>query len=99
MISIDGLLPDYYISPQNLGLRVPTLTMMKEKGAYAEGVEGVYPTVTYPAHTTLITGARPAIHGIDRQQAVASLEADVGSADRAHLTELLLVAIHVGDYQ
>jgi predicted AlkP superfamily pyrophosphatase or phosphodiesterase len=38
--------------------------MMKQNGAYAEGVEGVYPTVTYPAHTTLITGARPAIHGI-----------------------------------
>jgi predicted AlkP superfamily pyrophosphatase or phosphodiesterase len=64
MISIDGLVPDYYISPESIGLQVPTLTMMKQNGAYAEGVEGVYPSVTYPAHTTLITGARPAIHGI-----------------------------------
>ena len=47
-----------------LGLSVPTLTEMKLNGAYAEGVEGIYPTVTYPAHTTLITGVRPALHGI-----------------------------------
>src|SRR5262249_47728672 len=37
---------------------------MKLKGAYAEGVEGVYPTITYPAHTTLVTGVRPGLHGI-----------------------------------
>jgi predicted AlkP superfamily pyrophosphatase or phosphodiesterase len=38
--------------------------MMKVGGAYAEGVEGVYPTLTYPSHTTLVTGVRPAVHGI-----------------------------------
>ena len=64
MISIDGLVPDYYTAPGRIGLRVPTLVQMKLGGAYADGVEGVYPTVTYPAHTTLITGVRPAVHGI-----------------------------------
>ncbi len=64
MISIDGLVPDYYTAPARLGLRVPNLTKMKLGGAYAEGVEGVFPSVTYPAHTTMITGVRPAIHGI-----------------------------------
>jgi predicted AlkP superfamily pyrophosphatase or phosphodiesterase len=64
MISIDGLLPEYYTSPAKLGLKVPNLTRMKLNGSYADGVEGVYPTVTYPAHTTLITGARPVTHGI-----------------------------------
>jgi predicted AlkP superfamily pyrophosphatase or phosphodiesterase len=64
MISIDGLVPDYYTSPAQNGLRVPNLTQMRLGGAYADGVEGVYPTVTYPAHTTLITGSRPATHGI-----------------------------------
>ena len=64
MISIDGLIPEYYTAPAPLGLNVPTLTAMKLNGAYAEGVEGVYPTVTYPSHTTLITGVRPALHGI-----------------------------------
>ncbi|MFP5261895.1 MAG: alkaline phosphatase family protein [Blastocatellia bacterium] len=64
MISIDGLVPEYYTAAARVGLRVPSLTMMKLGGAYAEGVEGIYPSVTYPAHTTLITGVRPAIHGI-----------------------------------
>lgn len=64
MISIDGLVPDYYTEPARLGLRVPNLLQMKLGGAYADGVEGVFPSVTYPAHTTLITGVRPATHGI-----------------------------------
>ena len=64
MISIDGMVPDYYTAPEKVGLQVPNLTLMKNGGAYADGVEGVYPTVTYPSHTTLVTGARPAIHGI-----------------------------------
>jgi predicted AlkP superfamily pyrophosphatase or phosphodiesterase len=33
-------------------------------GSYAEGVVGVWPTVTYPSHTTLVTGVTPAEHGI-----------------------------------
>src|ERR1044071_9155096 len=64
MISIDGLVPDYYTAPGRLGLKVPNLVQMKLGGAYADGVEGVYPSVTYPAHTTLITGVLPAVHGI-----------------------------------
>jgi predicted AlkP superfamily pyrophosphatase or phosphodiesterase len=64
MISIDGMVPDYYTAPEKLGLNVPTLTMLKTSGAYAEGVEGIYPTVTYPLHTTMVTGVRPAVHGI-----------------------------------
>jgi predicted AlkP superfamily pyrophosphatase or phosphodiesterase len=64
LISIDGMVPDYYTAPEKIGLRAPNLTMMKSAGAHAEGVEGVYPTVTYPSHTSLVTGARPAVHGI-----------------------------------
>ena len=64
MISIDGLVPDYYLEPARLGLRVPNLVKMKLGGAYAQGVEGIFPTVTYPSHTSMITGVRPAVHGI-----------------------------------
>jgi predicted AlkP superfamily pyrophosphatase or phosphodiesterase len=64
LISVDGMPPDYYTAPEKLGLRVPTLTMMKRGGAHAEGMEGVYPTVTYPQHTTMVTGLRPEAHGI-----------------------------------
>ena len=64
MISIDGLMPDNYTAPELRGLKIPNLIQMKNEGAYAEGVEGIYPTVTYPSHTTLVTGQRPALHGI-----------------------------------
>jgi predicted AlkP superfamily pyrophosphatase or phosphodiesterase len=64
MISIDGMVPDYYTAPEKIGLNAPYLTLLKRAGAYADGVEGVYPTVTYPSHTSLVTGARPAVHGI-----------------------------------
>ncbi len=64
IISVDGLMPDYYLSPGPLGVRLPNLSQMKLNGAYAEGVEGVYPSITYPSHTTLVTGVRPATHGI-----------------------------------
>ena len=64
MISIDGMVPDYYTHPEALNLKVPTMVSMAHDGGYADGVEGVYPTITYPAHTTLITGVRPAAHGI-----------------------------------
>ncbi len=64
MISIDGLVPEYYTAPAPLGLKVPNLTRLKLEGAYADGVEGIYPSVTYPAHTSLVTGVRPARHGI-----------------------------------
>jgi predicted AlkP superfamily pyrophosphatase or phosphodiesterase len=46
------------------GARVPQLRRFLEEGAYAEGVAGVVPTVTYASHTTLVTGVWPAKHGI-----------------------------------
>jgi predicted AlkP superfamily pyrophosphatase or phosphodiesterase len=64
LISIDGLMPENYLSAGQLGMRLPNLTEMKLNGAYAEGVEGVYPSVTYPSHTSMVTGVRPAIHNI-----------------------------------
>jgi len=44
--------------------RIPNLLRLKEEGSFAEGVEGVYPTVTYPSHTTIVTGRMPSEHGI-----------------------------------
>jgi predicted AlkP superfamily pyrophosphatase or phosphodiesterase len=64
LISIDGLVPDYYVRPDRLGLRIPNLRRLCRDGASAEGVVGIYPTVTYPSHTTIVTGAKPADHGI-----------------------------------
>jgi predicted AlkP superfamily pyrophosphatase or phosphodiesterase len=64
MISIDGLRPADVIGAEKSGLAVPTLKRMMADGAYAEGVTGVLPTLTYPSHTTLITGVAPARHGV-----------------------------------
>src|SRR5262249_30398225 len=64
MISLDGLRPDYVTEADRHGLRIPTLRGLLRRGSYATGVRGVLPTVTYPSHTTLVTGVAPARHGI-----------------------------------
>ncbi len=64
VISIDGLRPDYITAADEHGAKVPNLRRFLKDGAYADGVEGVVPTVTYPSHTTLVTGVWPAKHGI-----------------------------------
>jgi predicted AlkP superfamily pyrophosphatase or phosphodiesterase len=64
MVSVDGLRPDYITAADAHHARVPTLRRFLKEGAFAAGVEGVIPTVTYPSHTTLITGVWPAKHGI-----------------------------------
>ncbi|MGD0860775.1 MAG: ectonucleotide pyrophosphatase/phosphodiesterase [Terracidiphilus sp.] len=64
LISIDGLKPEYVTEADSRGLKVPYLRTLMRDGAYAEGVTGVWPTVTYPSHTTILTGVSPAEHGI-----------------------------------
>lgn len=64
MVSIDGLRPDYITAADAHGAKVPNLRRFLKEGAYAEGVQGVVPTVTYPSHTTLVTGVWPSKHGI-----------------------------------
>jgi hypothetical protein len=61
---VDGLMPAYYLRADELALRIPNLRRLMTEGAYARGVVGVLPTVTYPSHTTLITGVTPRLHGI-----------------------------------
>jgi predicted AlkP superfamily pyrophosphatase or phosphodiesterase len=64
IISIDGMLPDYAIKPNMLGLKVPVLTSLRLGGAYAAGMYGVYPSGDYPSHATIATGVNPLYHGI-----------------------------------
>ncbi len=53
----------WYAAPP-AGVSTPNLTRLKTEGSFAEAVEGVYPTVTYPSHTTMVTGRLPAEHGV-----------------------------------
>jgi len=61
LISIDGFRPDFYL---DRSWDAPTLQRVKQEGVYAKGVRSVFPSVTYPSHTTIISGALPARHGI-----------------------------------
>jgi hypothetical protein len=61
LVSIDGLRPELYL---DAGWPAPMLQQMAREGAHAEAVRGVFPSVTYPTHTSIVTGALPARHGI-----------------------------------
>jgi predicted AlkP superfamily pyrophosphatase or phosphodiesterase len=63
VVSVDGLMPDAYLDPDAHGLAVPTFRALVAGGASAR-VHGVMPTVTYPSHTTIVTGVPPRVHGI-----------------------------------
>ncbi len=64
VISADGLRPDVYLRSDALGLKVPNLRRLVSSGAFAEAVTSVYPSTTYPAHATIVTGTLPRKHGI-----------------------------------
>jgi predicted AlkP superfamily pyrophosphatase or phosphodiesterase len=63
LISVDGLRPVDVMGAG--GCNAPEAILeMARSGVRAEGVVGVLPTVTYPSHATLVTGAFPAKHGV-----------------------------------
>lgn len=64
VISVDGLIPEAYLNPDKHGLQVPTLRELARAGAVSDGAESVFPTLTYPAHTSIATGTNPGTHGI-----------------------------------
>ena len=61
LVSVDGLAADYLDDPK---ASLPTLRLLRRLGASAEGMITTFPSVTWPAHTSLITGTRPRTHGI-----------------------------------
>jgi predicted AlkP superfamily pyrophosphatase or phosphodiesterase len=60
-LTIDGFRPDFYLSSE---YQMPNLRALMKDGAYAKGVNSVFPSVTYPSHTTIVTGVQPVKHGI-----------------------------------
>lgn len=68
VISIDGMMPSRYTTSGPA--KIPTLRRLMSQGVYADGMIGVMPSLTYPSHTTLITGVPPALHGIDDNRIV-----------------------------
>ncbi len=43
---------------------LPNFKRLAERGALCSQVESVYPSITYPAHATIVTGKMPVHHGI-----------------------------------
>jgi predicted AlkP superfamily pyrophosphatase or phosphodiesterase len=78
MISIDGLRPGDVLDAAARGIKVPALSGLVTNGAYASGVRNALPTVTYPNHTTLITGVWPAKHGIANNPTFDPLQQNMG---------------------
>jgi predicted AlkP superfamily pyrophosphatase or phosphodiesterase len=64
VVSVDGLDQRYLTNRDQLGLKIPNIRRLLKEGQASEGVIGVVPTVTWPSHTTMITGVDPTVHGI-----------------------------------
>ena len=61
LVSIDGFAA-YHLD--NMELVLPNIRKLAAEGAQAASSETVFPSVTRPSHTTLITGVAPRIHGV-----------------------------------
>ena len=61
LISIDGLPAAVLDDP---AIRLPHLRALAARGVRAASLRPVFPTVTWPCHTTLVTGVSPARHGV-----------------------------------
>jgi len=64
VISVDGLDWRYLRDRDAMGLKIPNIRKLMAKSQVADGVVGVWPTITWPSHTTMLTGVRPDQHGI-----------------------------------
>ncbi|MFT3827842.1 MAG: ectonucleotide pyrophosphatase/phosphodiesterase [Chitinophagaceae bacterium] len=61
VITIDGFRPDFYLENE---WNTPNLHQLLNKGTHAIGVNSVFPSMTYPSHTAIVTGVWPVKHGV-----------------------------------
>ncbi|HTN76241.1 MAG TPA: ectonucleotide pyrophosphatase/phosphodiesterase [Pirellulaceae bacterium] len=61
LVSIDGMGASYLNDPR---ADLPNLRALARQGAAATGMVTSFPSVTWPCHTSLITGVVPAKHGV-----------------------------------
>ncbi len=74
VITLDGLKPESYTAPDAHGLHIPVLRRLVAEGASSDGARSVFPSVTYPAHTSIASGVVPGRHGIVTNRAFDPLE-------------------------
>lgn len=61
LVSLDGFAASYMDDPR---ADLPTLRMLAKGGASAKGMITSFPSVTWPSHTSLVTGVQPGRHGV-----------------------------------
>jgi predicted AlkP superfamily pyrophosphatase or phosphodiesterase len=61
LVSVDGLSASYLTDPR---AEMPNLRAIAAQGVSAAGMLTSFPSVTWPSHTSLITGVVPARHGV-----------------------------------
>jgi predicted AlkP superfamily pyrophosphatase or phosphodiesterase len=88
LISIDGGAA-YHL--ENPALEIPNIRQMLAAGAWADGgSETVFPSITFPAHTTIITGVYPIKHGVLANEMVRGPRAEIVASNSLPRTELVL---------
>lgn len=80
LVSIDGFAAYHLRNPT---LDLPNLRALAAAGTEAESSETVFPSVTHPSHTSLITGVTPRRHGV-----VDNTVEDRRTGERFHITNL-----------
>ncbi len=61
LISIDGL-ADFHL--ENRDLELPNIRELISTGVWPDHSVTVFPSVTHPSHTSLVTGVTPRLHGV-----------------------------------
>ncbi|MDB6137538.1 MAG: phnA [Verrucomicrobiaceae bacterium] len=61
LISVDGMAQYYLDDPK---AEIPNIRRLAAEGGRAEMMKASMPTVTWPNHTTLVTGVNPSKHGV-----------------------------------
>jgi predicted AlkP superfamily pyrophosphatase or phosphodiesterase len=80
LVTIDGF-ANFHL--KNPAIDLPTIRALAAAGVEAESGETVFPSVTHPSHTTLLTGVRPLHHGVINNRMTNRV-----TGERFHVTNL-----------
>lgn len=80
LVSIDGLAAFHLENP---ALYLPNIRALIASGTRASSSQTVFPSLTHPSHTTLVTGVTPREHGV-----VANRVLDRRTGRRLHISNL-----------
>ncbi|PWG00855.1 alkaline phosphatase family protein [Levilactobacillus bambusae] len=61
VISVDALAARDLATSRN---DLPNINQLIKTGTWVKAIDGIYPSLTYPSHTTIMTGRYPSEHGI-----------------------------------